>query len=119
MPADIVKVLDEKAVSYSMHASIEDVLPELDILYMTRIQKERQEGLTDINRKSPFVLSANMLISARQNLKILHPLPRVDEISTEVDETPYAYYFQQASNGIFARQALLALLLNAELVIAD
>ncbi|GFN46704.1 aspartate carbamoyltransferase [Candidatus Regiella insecticola] len=119
MPADIVKVLDEKAVSYSMHASIEDVLPELDILYMTRIQKERQEGLTDIKRKSPFVLSANMLISARQNLKILHPLPRVDEISTEVDETPYAYYFQQASNGIFARQALLALLLNAELVTAD
>lgn len=56
-----------------------------------------------------------MLEGARDNLKVLHPLPRIDEITPDVDVTPYAYYFQQAGNGIFARQALLALILNAEL----
>lgn len=117
MPADIIQVLNEKSISYTVHVSIEDVLPDLDILYMTRIQKERQNGLRNIRRKPPFILSANMLLSARQNLKILHPLPRCDEISIEVDDTPYAYYFQQASNGIFVRQALLTLLLNPEFII--
>ena len=62
--------------------------------------------------KSAFLLNADMLDNVRDNLKVLHPLPRIDEINIDVDETPYAYYFQQAQNGVFARQALLALLLT-------
>ncbi|MNU04300.1 Aspartate carbamoyltransferase [compost metagenome] len=67
--------------------------------------------------KAQFVLRAADLAGARDNLKVLHPLPRIDEITTDVDKTPYAYYFQQAGNGIFARQALLALVLNADLAL--
>ena len=67
--------------------------------------------------KAQFVLRAADLAGARANLKVLHPLPRIDEIATDVDKTPYAYYFQQAGNGIFARQALLALVLNADLAL--
>ena len=62
--------------------------------------------------KAGFILSASSLEHAKPNLKVLHPLPRVDEITTDVDKTPYAYYFQQAENGVYAREALLALVLN-------
>ena len=115
MPAYILKMLDEKGIQYSLHTSIEEVMPELDILYMTRVQKERLDPSEYVNVKSQFVLRAASLEGARDNMKVLHPLPRIDEITNDVDKTPYAYYFQQAGNGIFARQALLALVLNAEL----
>jgi aspartate carbamoyltransferase catalytic subunit len=115
MPAYILKMLDEKGIQYSLHTSIEEVIPELDILYMTRVQKERLDPSEYVNVKSQFVLRASSLEGARDNMKVLHPLPRIDEITNDVDGTPYAYYFQQAGNGIFARQALLALVLNAEL----
>ena len=115
MPAYILKMLDEKEIQYSLHTSIEEVIPELDILYMTRVQKERLDPSEYVNVKSQFVLRASSLEGARDNMKVLHPLPRIDEITNDVDSTPYAYYFQQAGNGIFARQALLALVLNAEL----
>ncbi|BAE75390.1 Aspartate carbamoyltransferase catalytic chain [Sodalis glossinidius str. 'morsitans'] len=112
MPAHILHMLEEKGIAYSLHASIEDVIPELDILYMTRVQKERLDPSEYANVKAQFVLHAGDLLQARANLKVLHPLPRVDEIAIEVDHTPYAYYFQQAGNGIFARQALLAAVLG-------
>ncbi|EAB8791229.1 aspartate carbamoyltransferase, partial [Salmonella enterica subsp. enterica] len=64
------------------------------------------------NVKAQFVLRAADLANVKTNLKVLHPLPRIDEITPDVDKTPYAYYFQQAGNGIFARQALLSLVLN-------
>ncbi|CAI2522665.1 aspartate carbamoyltransferase [Serratia plymuthica] len=115
MPAYILKMLEEKGIEYSLHSSIEEVVPELDILYMTRVQKERLDPSEYANVKAQFVLRAADLAGARANLKVLHPLPRIDEITTDVDTTPYAYYFQQAGNGIFARQALLALVLNADL----
>ncbi|CNE50708.1 aspartate carbamoyltransferase [Yersinia nurmii] len=117
MPAYILKMLEEKGIQYSLHASIEEVVPELDILYMTRVQKERLDPSEYANVKAQFVLRAADLADARDHLKVLHPLPRIDEITTDVDKTPYAYYFQQAGNGIFARQALLALVLNAELAL--
>lgn len=117
MPAYILKMLEEKGIQYSLHASIEEVVPELDILYMTRVQKERLDPSEYANVKAQFVLRAADLNNAREHLKILHPLPRIDEITADVDKTPYAYYFQQAGNGIFARQALLALVLNAELAL--
>ncbi|MFP1767191.1 aspartate carbamoyltransferase [Lonsdalea quercina] len=117
MPDYILKMLDDRNISYSLHNSIEEVVPALDILYMTRVQKERLDPSEYINIKAQYILHAVDLAEARANLKVLHPLPRIDEITTDVDDTPYAYYFQQAGNGIFARQALLALVLNSELVL--
>ncbi|ATA20374.1 aspartate carbamoyltransferase [Gibbsiella quercinecans] len=115
MPGYILQMLEEKGIAYSLHESIEEVVPELDILYMTRVQKERLDPSEYANVKAQFILRAADLHGARANLKVLHPLPRIDEITSDVDKTPYAYYFQQAGNGIFARQALLALVLNEEL----
>ncbi|NDL65088.1 aspartate carbamoyltransferase [Acerihabitans arboris] len=115
MPAYILNMLAEKGIAYSVHPTIEEVMPQLDILYMTRVQKERLDPSEYANVKAQFVLRAVDLLKARDNLKVLHPLPRVDEIAHEVDATPYAYYFQQAGNGIFARQALLSLVLNDQL----
>ncbi len=117
MPAYLLEMLKEKGIEYSLHERIEEVVPELDILYMTRVQKERLDPSEYANVKAQFVLRAADLNGAQDNLKVLHPLPRIDEITTDVDKTPYAYYFQQAGNGIFARQALLALVLNADLAL--
>jgi len=112
MPDYILQELDEKGINYSLHQSIEEVVDSLDVLYMTRVQKERFDETEYQHIKSAFLLNAKMLSHVRKNLKILHPLPRIDEIHKDVDDTPYAYYFQQAQNGVYARQALLALLLT-------
>ncbi|UDG80095.1 aspartate carbamoyltransferase [Candidatus Steffania adelgidicola] len=112
MPSHILHMLEEKAITYSIHTNIEEVISELDILYITRVQKERLDPSEYANMKAKFVLHVSDLQQARANLKVLHPLPRVDEITIEVDHTPYAYYFQQAGNGIYARQALLAVVLS-------
>ncbi|AWK82809.1 TPA: aspartate carbamoyltransferase [Photobacterium damselae] len=115
MPEYICEELDDAGITYSLHSNIEEVLPELDILYMTRVQKERFDESEYAHIKSAFVLNAKMLEEARPNMKVMHPLPRIDEITTDVDKTPHAYYFQQAENGVYARQALLALVLNEQL----
>ncbi|EKO3517659.1 aspartate carbamoyltransferase [Vibrio fluvialis] len=115
MPDYICEELDETGVEYSLHADMESVIPELDILYMTRVQKERFDESEYAHIKSAYVLTAAMLDNARPNMKVLHPLPRVDEITTDVDKTPHAYFFQQAENGVYAREALLALVLNESL----
>ncbi|KAA1189855.1 aspartate carbamoyltransferase [Photorhabdus heterorhabditis] len=112
MPNHILHMLNEKGSTYSLHTNIEEVLPELDILYMTRVQKERLDPSEYANVKAQFILRATDLTGAKENLKVLHPLPRIDEITVDVDKTPHAYYFQQAENGIYARQALLSLVLN-------
>ena len=117
MPQYILDMLDEKGIAWSLHASIEEVMSHVDILYMTRVQKERLDPSEYANVKAQFVLRASDLEGARDNMKVLHPLPRIDEITTDVDKTPHAWYFQQAGNGIFARQALLALVLNRELAL--
>lgn len=114
MPGYILSLLEEKGIEYSLHSSIDEVVPEIDILYMTRVQKERLDPSEYANVKAQFVLRAADLTNAQPHLKVLHPLPRIDEITPDVDKTPYAWYFQQAGNGIFARQALLALVLNAD-----
>ena len=115
MPSYICEELDEAGISYSLHQEMDSVIPELDVLYMTRVQKERFDESEYAHIKSAFILSASQLKEARENMKVLHPLPRVDEIATDVDKTPHAYYFQQAENGVYAREALLALVLNQEL----
>ncbi|MBV7316816.1 aspartate carbamoyltransferase [Shewanella sp. NIFS-20-20] len=112
MPDYILETLDDAGMEYSLHTSIDEVVPALDILYMTRVQKERFDESEYAHIKSAYILSCDNLTDAKSNLKVLHPLPRVDEISIDVDNTPYAYYFQQAQNGVYARQALLALVLN-------
>ena len=98
---------------YEEVSSLEEVLPELDILYSTRIQRERFVDQADYEKvKGIYVLRKKMLENAKTNLRIMHPLPRINEIHTDVDETKYAYYFQQAANGIPVRQALLGLILG-------
>jgi aspartate carbamoyltransferase catalytic subunit len=112
LPDHFCNELRKKAVRFSFHRSLEEILDKVDILYMTRIQKERfEEGEFD-KIKGLYVLKESMLGSVKPNFKVLHPLPRLNEIDPSVDNTPYAYYFQQAENGIYVRQALLALLLN-------
>jgi aspartate carbamoyltransferase catalytic subunit len=115
MPDYICEELEEAGIQYSLHTDIDSVVPELDILYMTRVQKERFDESEYAHIKSAYILSSETLKEARDNLKVLHPLPRVDEITVDVDKTPYAYYFQQAENGVYAREALLALVLNEAL----
>ena len=87
----------------------EDTISGADILYMTRVQKERFTDLMEYERvKDTYILSSDMLSKARPNMKILHPLPRINEITADVDDNPHAYYFQQAQNGLYAREALIS-----------
>jgi len=111
MPTYINNMLEQKEIFWERHKNVEDIISEIDILYMTRIQKERLDATEYANAKTKFVLHAEILKNARSNLKILHPLPRIDEIDRDVDYTPYAWYFKQAANGIYARQAILSLVL--------
>ena len=86
----------------------EDTIADADILYMTRVQRERFTDLMEYERvKDAYILRADMLTKCRDNMKILHPLPRVNEIEYDVDESKHAYYFEQARNGLYARQALI------------
>jgi aspartate carbamoyltransferase catalytic subunit len=112
MPDYICEELDEKGIQYTVAESLEDVIPEVDVLYMTRVQRERFDEAEFKKIQGQYALRAEMLKSARPGMKVLHPLPRVDEIAVDVDATPHAYYFEQAKNGVYARQALLSLVLN-------
>ena len=86
----------------------EDTIADADILYMTRVQRERFTDLMEYERvKDAYILKANMLGKCKENMKILHPLPRVNEIEYDVDESKHAYYFDQAQNGLYAREALI------------
>ena len=82
-------------------------------MYVTRIQKERFAVLEDYEKvKDAYIITPDLFQNVKDNFKILHPLPRVNEITTDVDDTPYAYYFQQAQNGVFMRQAIISKLMN-------
>ena len=88
-------------------------IPKVDILYMTRIQKERFQDPMEYEKvKNSYILRNSMLETAKPNLKVLHPLPRVNEITVDVDDNPQAYYFTQALNGVYVRQAILAAILG-------
>ena len=113
MPNYICEELRTKKIKFSLHTNIEEIVNKVDILYMTRIQAERFADPMEYDRvKNVYVLKAKMLEKSKSNLKVLHPLPRVNEISTDVDGTKHAYYFEQAENGLFVRQALLGLVLG-------
>jgi aspartate carbamoyltransferase catalytic subunit len=113
LPSAVKMSIKEKNLEYTQSTDLLEVIPKVDILYMTRIQKERFSDPLDYEKvKNAYVLKNSMLDGARSNLKILHPLPRVNEITTDVDDNPKAYYFTQALNGVFVRQALLASILG-------
>ena len=106
-------VLDKKGIPYSETKDLEEAIPKLDILYMTRIQRERFEDLDEYERlKDSYVLTPEKMAMAKKDLIVLHPLPRVNEISVAVDEDPRACYFRQARYGKFIRMALIMKLLE-------
>lgn len=108
MPQEYKLYCQEHGIRFEEHTEFnEDVIADADILYMTRVQKERFSDLMEYERvKNVYILKSAMLGKARDNMKILHPLPRVNEIAYDVDDNPHAYYIQQAKNGLFARQAI-------------
>ena len=114
LPSYIKKdVLEKNNIEYVQTTSMEDVLPELDVLYMTRVQKERFLSEEEyIRLRDSYILTKSKLKNAKEDLTILHPLPRVNEISTDVDSDSRACYFEQVLNGKFARMALILKLLE-------
>lgn len=113
MPDSITSELKQAGIKFSLHENMDDVLKKVDILYTNRVQEERFSDKAEFERlKNVYVLRADMLRGAKKTMRILNPLPRINEIHTDVDATPYAYYFQQAANGLYIRQALLALVLG-------
>jgi aspartate carbamoyltransferase catalytic subunit len=114
---DYVKhdVMDKNGMNYVETRSLEKAMPELDVLYMTRVQQERFFNEDDYLRlRDSYILNAEKLVTAKKDLCILHPLPRVNEISVEVDDDPRACYFKQVANGRFVRMALILKLLGIE-----
>ena len=113
MPKEYKGFLDRRNIEYIETDSLDAHLNECDILYMTRVQQERFTDPMEYERvKDVYTLNASMLGSVRDNMKILHPLPRVTEIDQDVDDTPYAYYFKQAENGLYVRMAIISYLLG-------
>lgn len=107
---------DEHGIKYSEHTDFDsEVIDKADILYMTRVQRERFTDLMEYEKvKNVYILKNDMLAGAKDNLKILHPLPRVNEIQQDVDDSPKAYYFEQAKNGMFTREAVICDALGIE-----
>ncbi|MCX6243331.1 MAG: aspartate carbamoyltransferase [Bacteroidetes bacterium] len=115
LPSIVKMHIKEKNLTYYQYTDILEVIPEVDILYMTRIQKERFSDPIEYEQvKNSYTLRNPMLENAKPNMRILHPLPRVNEITIDVDENPMAYYFTQALNGVYVRQALLATILGVK-----
>lgn len=109
MPEEYKIYCRNHGIKYVEHTEFnEDIIADADILYMTRVQKERFSDLMEYERvKNVYILKRQMLAKAKPNMKIMHPLPRVNEIAYDVDESPYAYYIQQAQNGLYAREAII------------
>ena len=109
------EVLDKNSMEYVETTSLEEAMPELDVLYMTRIQRERFDSNDEYERlKDSYILTAEKLQTAKPTMRILHPLPRVNEISVGVDADPRAVYFKQVLNGKYMRMALILKLLEVE-----
>ncbi|MCF0208831.1 MAG: aspartate carbamoyltransferase [Bacteroidaceae bacterium] len=110
MPNEYKQYCKEHSIKFQEHTAFNDkIIADADIIYMTRVQKERFSDLMEYERvKDVYILNRNMLHLAKDNMRILHPLPRVNEIAQDVDDDPHAYYIQQAKNGLFAREAIFA-----------
>jgi aspartate carbamoyltransferase catalytic subunit len=115
LPSTVKRHIKEKNLEYFQYTEMDEVIPKVDILYMTRIQQERFADSLEYERvKNAYILKNKMLENGKKNLRVMHPLPRVNEITEDVDSNPKAYYFTQARNGVFVRQALLAIILGAD-----
>lgn len=117
MPEEYKQYRNKHGIKFVEHEEFnEDTIAEADIIYMTRVQRERFSDLMEYERvKDVYILRGEMLGKAKENMRILHPLPRVNEITQDVDDTPHAYYFQQALNGLYAREAILCDVLGISL----
>ncbi|MBR1644663.1 MAG: aspartate carbamoyltransferase [Bacteroidales bacterium] len=114
LPSSVKMSIKNAGLKYYQYTDIKDVVGTADIIYMTRVQRERFPDLLEYERvKDSCIMKAATLEGCKPNMRILHPLPRVNEIAVDVDSTPYAYYFQQAQNGVYVRQALMAAILGA------
>ncbi len=113
IPDEYKLFLDKKGLKYYEHRDFSDIISHADIIYMTRIQRERFSDPMEYEKtKNSYVLKNNMLENTKPNMKVLHPLPRVNEIHTNVDENEKAYYFTQALNGVYTRQAIITHILG-------
>lgn len=113
MPTEYKIYLREKGIRYFEHLEFTDIISEADIIYMTRVQKERFSDPMEYEQvKNVYILRNSMLAKTKPNLKILHPLPRVNEIHTDVDQNEKAYYFTQALNGVYTREAIISHIMN-------
>ncbi len=113
MPEEYKLYLREQGIKYFEHMEFTDIINEADIIYMTRVQKERFSDPIEYEKvKNVYILRNSMLKNTKPNVKILHPLPRVNEIHTDVDKSAKAYYFDQARNGVFTREAIIAHTMN-------
>jgi len=116
MPREYIRFCDEHGIKYNEYRDFTtEVIDNTDILYMTRVQRERFTDIMEYEQvKDLYNLNVKMLEGSRDNLRVLHPLPRVNEIDQDVDDSPKAYYFQQAKNGLYARQAIICRALGIE-----
>ncbi len=113
MPESVCDELKRSGIKFSFHEQLDEVLPKLDILYMTRIQEERFPDKLEYARlKNSYILTPRTFANAKKNLRVLHPLPRVGELDPAIDSMPFASYFEQTKNGLYVRQALLGLVLG-------
>ncbi|MBW6460613.1 MAG: aspartate carbamoyltransferase [Bacteroidales bacterium] len=113
LPSYVKQKIKDNKLEYYQYTDMNEVIPKADILYMTRIQKERFSDPIEYERvKNAYILRNEMLQDAKNTMRVLHPLPRVNEIETDVDHNAKAYYFDQAQNGVYVRQALLASILG-------
>lgn len=113
LPNEYKILLASKGIRFFEHAEFTEIINAADIIYMTRVQKERFIDPVEYEKvKNVYILRNEMLKNTKENMKILHPLPRINEIHTDVDNNPKAYYFTQAKNGVYTRMAIIAHLLN-------
>ena len=113
MPDTYKLHLDKIGLDYYEGTNLTEFLSEADIIYMTRVQQERFTDPIEYERvKNAYILRRNMLKDCKKTMKVLHPLPRVNEIHTDVDASPHAYYFDQARNGVFVRMAIITSILG-------
>lgn len=115
MPIEYKTFLYEKGINYYETTDLMERINDADIIYMTRVQRERFSDPMEYERvKNAYILKPEMLINAKSTMKILHPLPRVNEIDKAVDDSPHAYYFEQTRNGVYARMAIMSYLLGVK-----
>ena len=115
VPDEYKQFLDKKGIKYYEHTSMEESLRYADIIYMTRVQRERFADPVEYEKvKNVYILKNEMLNDTKDTMRILHPLPRVNEINTDVDSNPKAYYFTQALNGVYTRMAIISKILDVK-----